>query len=159
MLGSDPARLLIPLGLIIGGAVVGAALLPVLQWVVARVRALVTTRRADRQALRDAASAEIRARALMSELCPFGWHARITVFGGAPVLDSPEGPPRGRIALDWTELSAEAGRPAVMRRVWSDTIAGALDAMVADRQTDETLEQIEQGAAADGILWPDLPQS
>lgn len=43
-----------------------------------------------------------------------------------------------------------------MRRVWAPTIGEALDAMVADRRTDETLEEIEQGAAADGALWPDL---
>jgi hypothetical protein len=36
------------------------------------------------------------------------------------------------------------------------TINEALDAMVADRRTDETLEQIEHGAAADGAWWPDL---
>jgi hypothetical protein len=44
----------------------------------------------------------------------------------------------------------------VIRRVWAPTIGEALDAMVADRRTDETLEQIEQGAVADGALWPDL---
>ena len=42
-----------------------------------------------------------------------------------------------------------------MRRVWAPTIGEALEAMVADRRTDETLEQIEQGAVADGALWPD----
>ncbi len=53
-----------------------------------------------------------------------------------------------RVALDWAELEDESGEPAVLRRVWAPTIVEALEAMVADRQTDETLEQIEQGAAA-----------
>ena len=58
------------------------------------------------------------------------------------------------MALDWTELR-EGSRPAVMRRVWALTVAEALEAMVADRRTDETLEQIERGAVADGALWPE----
>lgn len=44
---------------------------------------------------------------------------------------------------------------AEVRRVWAPTIGEALDAMVADRRTDETLQQIEQAAHADGALWPD----
>ncbi len=55
-----------------------------------------------------------------------------------------------RVALDWAELEDESGEPAVLRRVSAPTIVEALEAMVADRQTDETPEQIEQGATADG---------
>ena len=75
----------------------------------------------------------------------------------SPVFDGPEQADGrvGGVALDWTELQDASGRPAVMRRVWAPTIGDALDAMVADRRTDETLEQIEQGAVADGALWPD----
>ena len=92
----------------------------------------------------------------MSELCPHGWQAQITVFGSDE--DQPRTPngERARVALDWTELQAPGAAPAVMRRVWAPTIAEALEAMVADRRTDETLEQIERGAVADGALWPDL---
>ena len=43
-----------------------------------------------------------------------------------------------------------------MRRVWADTVGEALEAMVIDRRTDETLEQIELRASDDGALWPDL---
>ena len=43
-----------------------------------------------------------------------------------------------------------------MQRVWARTVGEALEAMVADRRTDETLEQIERGAVADGALWPDV---
>jgi hypothetical protein len=91
----------------------------------------------------------------MSELCPHGWQAQITLFETAGG-DASNAPVPARVALDWTELDAEPGRPAVMRRVWASTISEALEAMVADRRTDETLEQIEQGAVADGALWPDL---
>jgi hypothetical protein len=89
---------------------------------------------------------------MMSELCPHGWRAQITMFAGA----AGEGRGQSRVALDWAELQDGSGRPAVMRRVWAPTVGEAMDAMVADRRTDLTLEQIEQGAVADGALWPDL---
>jgi hypothetical protein len=152
-----PDSLLEPLLLIVAGACVGGLLLPLTRMVVTRVRGAVRSRRIARRQLRAAATAEIRARAMMSELCPYGWHARVTLLEGAVDPDSNlAGGARPRVALDWTELSHEDGRPAVMRRVWADSIGQALDAMVADRRTDETLEQIEQGAVADGALWPDL---
>jgi hypothetical protein len=93
----------------------------------------------------------------MSELCPQGWRAQITLFGPADVLpaDAPEGE-RARVALDWAELEDGSGRVAVARRVWAPTIGEALEAMVADRRTDETLEQIERGAVAYGAPWPDI---
>jgi hypothetical protein len=152
-----PDSLLEPLLLIVGGACVGALLLPLTHVLVTRLRAAIRGWRTARRRLRAAATVETRARAMMSELCPHGWHAQITLLEGA--ID-PEGNVAGgrrpRVALDWTELSAEDGRPAVMRRVWAESIGAALEAMVADRRTDETLEQIEQGAVADGALWPDL---
>jgi hypothetical protein len=49
----------------------------------------------------------------------------------------------------------ESKRVAAVRRVWAPTISEALDAMVADRRTDETLQNIEQAALADGVRWPD----
>ena len=97
----------------------------------------------------------------MSELCPHGWRAQVTLFGSSDQVppDAGDGPPvpaPARVALDWAELEDSTGRPAVVRRVWAPTIAEALEAMVADRRTDETLEQIEHGATADGALWPDI---
>jgi hypothetical protein len=152
-----PDSLVGPLLLIVGGACVGGLLLPLTRLVVTRSRGAIRGWRTARLRLQAAATVEMRARAMMSELCPHGWHAQITVLEGA--ID-PEGNVAGgrrpRVALDWTELSAEDGRPAVMRRVWAESIGAALEAMVADRRTDETLEQIEQGAVADGALWPDL---
>jgi hypothetical protein len=154
----DPGsvNLLEPLVLLAGGVIVGGAGLWLLGLVVARVRRGLRAWRGRRRQARIAANAERRARAIMTELCPLGWQAQITLFETAVDQPNEEGP-RAPVALDWAELSAyPTGRPAVMRRVWAATIAEALEAMVADRQTDEALEQIEQLAAAEGALWPDL---
>jgi hypothetical protein len=155
----DPgsANLLAPLALIGFVVCMGAVVVPLLGIVVSSTRGLTRSWRGRRRRLHAAASAEMRARAMMSELCPHGWQAQITMVAG-----DDDGPPptvdgrRAGVALDWTELGDDSGRPAVMRRVWAPTITEALEAMVADRRTDETLEQIEQGAMADGALWPDL---
>lgn len=90
--------------------------------------------------------AERRARAMMSEMCPHGWRAQI-------IVDACHGP--SRVAVDWAELSARDGEPIVSRRVFGETIDEALDAMVCDRRTDETLEQIERDAVAHGARWPE----
>ncbi len=153
--GRAPSLLTLALFAVIGvSAVIGGKLLAVL---VTRGRRRHRGRLSRRRRLNAAASAEARARALMSELCPQGWRAQITLFGPSDELppDAPGGD-RARVALDWAELEDENGRAAVIRRVWAPSIDGALDAMVADRRTDETLEQIERGAVADGTLWPDL---
>lgn len=136
---------------------VGVVLLALVSSLVTRSRGALRSWRRRRRLLHEAANAERRARALMSELCPHGWHAQITLFGAA--AERPRIAPDGElaaVALDWTELEDASGRPAVVRRVWAPTIAEALQAMVADRRTDETLEQIERGAVADGAPWPDL---
>lgn len=155
--GPGSASLLAALALIGFVVCVGAVAVPLLGIVVSRTRGLVRSRRGRRRRMHAAASAETRARAMMSELCPHGWQAHITMVAGDD--DEPPTTADGRragVALDWTELRDDSGRPAVMRRVWAPTITEALEAMVADRRTDETLEQIEQGAMADGALWPDL---
>jgi len=155
-----PVNMLEPLLLPAVGVAVGLVGLPLLGAIVPRTRRGVRAWRARRRQTRAAANAERRARAIMSELCPFGWQAQITLFETShnaelPIVERPR--PRAPVALDWAELSAHpTGRPAVMRRVWAPTIAEALQAMVADRQTDEALEQIEQLAIAEGALWPDL---
>jgi hypothetical protein len=153
------ANLLAPLALIAFVVCVGALVIPLLGVVVSSTRSTVRARRARHRRLRAMAAAEERARAMMSELCPYGWRAQITLFADADPDDhrplTRDGR-RAQVALDWTELRDESGRPAVMRRVWATTVAEALEAMVADRRTDETLEQIERGAVSDGALWPDL---
>ena len=150
-----PDSLVEPLILIVAGACVGALLIPTLGFVVTRVRAMFLAWRGRRRRIRAAATAELRARAMMSELCPHGWRAQITLYEGSAEQENGE-PPRDAVALDWFELTARRGEPAVMRRVWAPTVGAALEAMVNDRRTDETLEQIELRASADGALWPDL---
>jgi len=86
-----------------------------------------------------------QALAVMGELCPHGWRAQITVYGsGAPLpADAPAArvPP---VELEWTRFDARSRQVAVPRRRWASTIRGALQAMVEDRRTDLTLEQIER---------------
>ncbi len=132
-----------PVLLLAVGAGAGVLVLWALGRLVPRARRALRGRRAERRRVHAVLGAEMRARTLMSELCPHGWRAQITMSEGS------------RVALDWAELEDESGRPAVLRRVWAPTIVEALDAMVADRRTDATLEQIEHGATADGTLWPD----
>ena len=131
---------------------IGALVVPLLGLAISSCRGGLRAWRRRRRRRRAEAAAEMRARSLMSELCPHGWRAQITIVAGN---EEHEDGTRGGVALDWTEFRDETGRPAVMRRVWGQTISEALEAMVADRRTDETLERIEQGAVADGALWPD----
>jgi len=137
--------------MVIAGAIVGVVIYKLIDVAVLALRRRTLERRRERQV----ASAERRARALMGELCPDGWRAQITLF--APGDEPPSAPTgqRARVALDWAELEPEGGGPAVVRRVWAPTVAAALEAMVTDRRTDETLEQIEQRANAEGREWPD----
>ncbi len=138
--------LVAPLLLIVFVICVSAVFLPVIAVAVSGVRSGLRSWRARRRLLRTLMDAEPRARMLMSELCPNGWRAQLTLEHGT-------GEPVG-VALEWTELEDETGRAAVMRRIWAPTINEALEAMVADRRTDETLEQIERAAFADGS-WPE----
>jgi hypothetical protein len=136
-------NLLAPVVLIAFTALFAAAGLPLIEAVVSRVQRGVRRRRRRRRQRRAAERAEARARAVMSELCPFGWTAQLMLGG------------RGEVTLQWAEHRHGDRRPAVMRQVHAATIAEALDAMVADRQTDETLEQIEQQAFTEGVAWPE----
>jgi hypothetical protein len=122
-----------------------------------RVSRAASRRAATQRRLRAAAGAELRARALMGELCPHGWRAQITLFELDDELpqDAPEDPRRARVALDWAELRDGRDEIAVLRRVWAPTIVEALEAMVGDRRTDATLEQIERAAELDAAPWDD----
>lgn len=140
-------NLLEPVVLLAAIAIVGGLLLAALQLLVTRSRRTLGNRRENRRQKHQAATAEVRARTMMSELCPHGWRAQINLAEGldqTPVVE-----------LEWAEIDARTGLPAVTRRVSAPTIAGALEAMVADRRTDETLEHIEHGAVAEGASWPD----
>jgi hypothetical protein len=89
----------------------------------------------------------------MQELCPNGWTARIVLYGeGAPLPD--DVPPGGdrKVCVEWAEYQPDqAGHVdvAVARRMWARTITGALRGMLADRQLDRELEQIEQQVIRD----------
>jgi hypothetical protein len=120
-------------------------------------RGVVRSRRGRWRRQHGTAQMEMRARALMDELCPHGWRAQLTLFA-SPLHDPPsEGSeaPRDQVALDWTAFERDDSGEPIVRRVWAPTIGEALEAMLADRHTDETLAQIEQGALADGAVWPD----
>jgi len=150
-----PVNLLDPLLLLGVGALAGVLLVVLLEHLVPRIRQRVRARRRRRRKLQAAAGAELRSRALMSELCPHGWRAQITLFEH-PDADRAEHEARpDRVRLEWTELRDDSGAPAVMRELWAPTVAGALEAMVSDRQTDETLEQIELSAVWEGVSWPE----
>ncbi len=102
-------------------------------------------------------SHEVRARAVMGELCPNGWQARFTLHSStAAASGAAPAPPGALVAVDWSELPGEDGEPAPMRRVWAANIAEGLDAMVEDRRTDEVLERIEQSAGAEDDPWDAL---
>jgi len=96
------------------------------------------------------------AAARMGELCPDGWRAQITLYGwGAPI---PEDAPASRtppVELEWQQFAPDSARVMVSRRLWASTIVEALQLMVQDRQTDLTLEEIEQAAEDAGGPWPD----
>lgn len=150
-----PDSLLDPLLLLAVGALAGVLFVPALEYLVPRIRQRVRARLRRRRMLHAAATAELRSRAVMSELCPHGWHAQITLFEH-PDHDGCDGDARpDRVRLEWTELRDESGAPAVMRELWAPTVGAALQAMVSDRQTDETLEQIELGAVWEGASWPE----
>jgi len=97
----------------------------------------------DRRHMR--VSDEWSALSVMGELCPTGWQARITVYGGgAPVpADAPPSrvPP---VALEWKQFGGSSGAAVVARRLWAPNIGSALQAMADDRLTDVVLEEAEQ---------------
>jgi hypothetical protein len=146
--GTSPGTLGL-IALVVGLPVVAAILIVLFfGW----VRSPVRRRQRIQARQRAAAAIEAGARAQMSELCPHGWRAQMTLYG--PGDELPPGAPTGarsRVALDWAELDDEHGHVAVVRRVWAPTITEALEAMVADRRTDETLEQIERSISH----WPE----
>ena len=150
------ASVLDPLLSLLFAACGGALLVAVLQLFVPRARRAARARTARRRRRRAAWSAELRARAMMDELCPHGWRAQIILLGASDQLpgEAP-GARRDRVSLDWIAFEADRSSGGVVRRVSAPTINEALEAMVADRRTDETLERIEQAALADGDNWPD----
>jgi hypothetical protein len=140
---------------LVGAAIVGGGFLILLERIIPRLRQAIRARRSRRRQLHAAATSEVRSRAQMDELCPYGWQAQITVYSSAAELppDAPN-PERTRVALDWSPLGPGSATFAD-RRVWAESVLLALEAMVVDRVTDETLQDIEARALADGAEWPD----
>jgi hypothetical protein len=147
-----PTNLAPALLTLIAAACAGLLLLMLLERAVPHLRRALRVRHARKRGLRAAANAELTARAMMDELCPHGWQAEIVLFGSADQVPSeaPD-PARTRVQLEWTELREFA----TSRRVWAPDVKSALEAMVAERITDETLQRIEQQALTDGLDWPD----
>jgi hypothetical protein len=91
---------------------------------------------------------ESHAREQMQELCPNGWTARIVLYGeGAPLPDDAPSAGDRKVCVEWTEYEPDPTghvEVAVARRMWARTITGALRGMLADRQLDRELEEIEQ---------------
>ncbi len=137
------------IALMIAVPVVGAI---VLTLAITGLRWLHHRRRRPAAGASETAVIEARLRATMSELCPHGWRAHVTLFDPADELPGDAPPPgeRARVALDWAELDEDSGEPVIVRRVWAPTVIQAMEAMIADRRTDETLERIERAA-----VWPD----
>jgi hypothetical protein len=96
---------------------------------------------------------ERHVREQMQELCPNGWTARITLYGdGAPLPDDAPATGERKVCVEWTEYEPDPTghtEVAVARRMWSRTITGALRGMVADRELDRELEQIERKVIED----------
>jgi hypothetical protein len=158
-LGDHPSKAngFVPFLLILGFAVVGGLLLLVMQFTVPRLRRAIRSRVRRGRRLRAAATSEVRSRMQMDELCPHGWQAQIILYSRAEDLppEAPD-PERTRVALDWAQLELGVSpETIVVRRVWAQSVTGALEAMVSDRATDETLAGIELHALADGVEWPD----
>lgn len=127
---------------IVGATVLACALLTATVLLLGRYR-----RHKDAMILR-----ERQARSQMQELCPDGWAARIVLYGdGAPL---PDDAPGGRnVCVEWTEYESDSSghtQVAVARRMWARTITGALRGMLADRQLDVELEEIERRVLQDG---------
>jgi hypothetical protein len=150
------ADLLGPLTALLVAAGTGGLAVLVLGQVVPRTRRAVRRPIVRRRRLRAAANAEVRARGMMDELCPYGWRAQITLYRASEeqLADSPLSQ-RDCVAIDWAAFESEDYREPIVRRVWASTISEALDAMVADRRTDETLQHVEQDALAEGAMWED----
>jgi hypothetical protein len=126
---------------IVGATVLACALLTATVLLLTRYK-----RQRDLMTLR-----ERQARMEMQELCPDGWAARIVLYGdGAPLPD--DAPGERRVCVEWTEYESDStGHTdvAVARRMWAQTITGALRGMLADRQLDVELEKIERKALED----------
>jgi len=104
-------------------------------------------RKRDRDLAR--VSDQWQALSAMGELCPAGWQATITLYGGGAPMPADAPPSRTPpVALEWKQFDRRHG--ALARRLWAPSIGAALQAMTDDRLTDIALEQIEQRSLGRG---------
>lgn len=95
--------------------------------------------RLRRRARRRRVSDQWQALSVMGELCPAGWQARITVYGGG--APTPDDAPAWRVRpveLEWKRFDGASGTPAETRRLWAPSVGAALQAMAEERQADGT---------------------
>jgi hypothetical protein len=104
---------------------------------------------------RRAEDEEVRARAIMEELCPGGWQAQLTLYSATSTPPDAPANASGLVSVAWLELGADEAEdePPMVRRLWAQTIADGLAAMVEERRADELLEHIEWPASADDDPW------
>jgi hypothetical protein len=130
-----------------GASATGLIVFLIVLGVLGTLVALIGHRRGPR--VRDG-DREWHARAVMSELCPDGWTAEITIYGwGAPPPPDAPPSPTPLVSITWSEYKAnEHGetRIVVARRVWARSVADALEEMISDRRLDLELEEIEHRA-------------
>src|SRR5271170_4478580 len=64
-----------------------------------------------------------QALAVMRELCPHGWRARLTVYGSDDALPAQAPVSRVRpVGLEWTQFDGGLDGTAVQRQLWAPTI-------------------------------------
>ena len=85
---------------------------------------------------------EWQARAVMGELCPGGWQAQITAYGGGAPLPI-DAPPSSAplVELEWRQFDVELGDGAVAHHLWAPSIEAALQAMVDHQRTGGLIDQ------------------
>ncbi|MGH2851539.1 MAG: hypothetical protein ACRDLP_13080 [Solirubrobacteraceae bacterium] len=98
---------------------------------------------------------EIRARAMMEELCPGGWQAQVTLYSATGLPSDAPVNAGGLVSVTWLELGADEDEDelSMVRRLWAPTISDGLAAMVEDRRADELPEHIEWLASTDDDPW------
>ena len=73
---------------------------------------------------------EWQALAVMSELCPRGWKAHLTLRGwDAPVPDDAPPSRAPLVELEWKQFEDDSGQVTVSRRAWAPSIEAALQTM------------------------------
>jgi len=84
-----------------------------------------------------------RALAVMGELCPRGWQARIRLYGGTAPM--PADAPRSAVPLvelEWRGFDGRSQGVEQARRLWAPTIERALEMMAEERRADVAIARL-----------------